>query len=141
MCDPLLKAEENLFKKGLDKEYLGIVGLNTYVNQAIRLAYGENSKAIKEKRVRWNLTSLVTHDSRCLERRFLPLNLFPVLVLYELVVNSCESSSLEQRPYTFQTQLGAIMLLFSTTRVLRLLNTDTMITRTLPWTLTDLLKT
>ncbi|KAI9183346.1 aspartate transaminase aat1 [Blastocladiella emersonii ATCC 22665] len=45
------KAEGILMDKALDKEYLGITGLPTFTSAAARLAYGEDSHVLGEKRV------------------------------------------------------------------------------------------
>ncbi|KAJ9092061.1 hypothetical protein QFC19_008835 [Naganishia cerealis] len=45
------KAEQQLAKAGHDKEYLPITGLPEFVNAAVKLAYGENSKPLQEGRI------------------------------------------------------------------------------------------
>ncbi|ORY28059.1 pyridoxal phosphate-dependent transferase [Naematelia encephala] len=47
----VLKAEEILYKKMLDKEYLPITGLSDFTKAAAKLAYGENSKPLDENRL------------------------------------------------------------------------------------------
>jgi aspartate aminotransferase, mitochondrial len=45
------KAEEKLLNQELDKEYAPITGVPAFGKGAIKLAYGLNSPAIKEKRI------------------------------------------------------------------------------------------
>ena len=42
------QAEEIVFKKQLDKEYLPIIGLADFSKAAAELAFGENSSVIKD---------------------------------------------------------------------------------------------
>lgn len=44
-------AERMLLEKSLNKEYLGIAGLPSFVAKSMEFAYGEDSKVLKEKRV------------------------------------------------------------------------------------------
>lgn len=40
------RAEEIILEKDMDHEYAGIQGLDSYVAKALKLAYGENNKAL-----------------------------------------------------------------------------------------------
>ena len=42
------KAEEIIFKKHMDHEYAGIQGIDSFVANVLKLAYGENSAALKD---------------------------------------------------------------------------------------------
>ena len=45
------KAEQIIFDKKMDHEYAGIQGIDSYVNNALKLAYGADSDLIKDGRV------------------------------------------------------------------------------------------
>lgn len=45
------EAEKKILDANLNKEYLGIAGLPSFVNKSLEFAYGENSKPLKEKRI------------------------------------------------------------------------------------------
>jgi aspartate/tyrosine/aromatic aminotransferase len=45
------KAEEIIFKANTDNEYLPVEGLESFIKGSARLAYSENNKALKEKRI------------------------------------------------------------------------------------------
>lgn len=47
----VLEAEKRLFNGSLDKEYLPITGLGDFTKLSAELAYGKDSKPIKEGRV------------------------------------------------------------------------------------------
>ena len=47
----IVQAEDKVISQRNDKEYLPITGLNTFTNAAATLAYGEDSKPLKEGRV------------------------------------------------------------------------------------------
>ncbi|OMH81573.1 Aspartate aminotransferase, mitochondrial [Zancudomyces culisetae] len=51
VLDCVRKAEKIISEKNLDKEYIPIVGLPQFNSEALKLAYGENSSALKEDRV------------------------------------------------------------------------------------------
>lgn len=51
MLPSVLKAEETIMSKHLDKEYAGITGVPAFTKHAAVLAYGADSAVIKEKRV------------------------------------------------------------------------------------------
>lgn len=46
-----MQAEKLLLDQNLDKEYAGITGVPSFIDAAGRLAYGEDSALLKDKRV------------------------------------------------------------------------------------------
>lgn len=44
-------AEERILAANMNKEYLGIAGLPSFVSKSLEFAYGSKSKALSEKRV------------------------------------------------------------------------------------------
>ena len=49
----VIKAEEKLSELNLDKEYLGIAGLPEFTAAAAKLAFGDKSRVIADKLVRF----------------------------------------------------------------------------------------
>lgn len=47
----VLEAEKRIFNAKLDKEYLPITGLGEFTKLSVELAYGKDSKPLKEGRV------------------------------------------------------------------------------------------
>jgi aspartate aminotransferase len=45
------KAEEIILQKNMDHEYAPIQGIDSYVKNAVKLAFGENSDVVKNDRV------------------------------------------------------------------------------------------
>ena len=45
------EAERRIFDRNMDHEYAGIAGLQSFVDRSVEFAYGEDSPAIKDKRV------------------------------------------------------------------------------------------
>lgn len=44
-------AEKRILENNMDHEYAGIQGIDSFIKKSLVLAYGENSKLIKENRV------------------------------------------------------------------------------------------
>jgi aspartate aminotransferase len=42
------QAEVNIVNKKMDHEYAGIQGIDSFVNNALKIAYGENSQLLKD---------------------------------------------------------------------------------------------
>lgn len=51
MLDSVRKAEDIIHTQRTDKEYLPITGLSEFLSLASKLAYGADSKPLKENRV------------------------------------------------------------------------------------------
>lgn len=45
------KATEIIQKKGMDHEYAGIQGIDSFIDKSIKLAYGQDSQLIKDGRI------------------------------------------------------------------------------------------
>ena len=45
------RAEKIIMDKNMDHEYAPISGIDSYIQKCLKLAYGENSRALKEKRI------------------------------------------------------------------------------------------
>lgn len=47
----VLEAEKRIMAAGKNKEYAGIAGMKDFVDLSLKFAYGDDSKALHEKRI------------------------------------------------------------------------------------------
>lgn len=51
MLPSVLEAEKRIMAAGKNKEYAGISGMKDFVDLSLKFAYGDDSKALQEKRI------------------------------------------------------------------------------------------